>query len=127
MSTLSKYPGLEAALELYFDVLHDCDLEKFDRIFHPACNLYCLNDGAVSVVPLDRYRGIVAGRTPPASLGFPREGEVNTVLAASGDVVVVSLRSRVAEKRFSDLLSLAREADGWKIVAKTYALRDIVA
>lgn len=124
MKKFSGLPDLDEAIQLYFDVLYECDLEKFDRVFHPTCNLYSPGDPEVTVVTLSDYRQIVAGRTPPSKTGFEREERVDAVLFASADVAMVFLNSRVGERRFKDLLSFVGAADGWKIVAKTYALRD---
>ena len=124
MKKFSGLPDLDEAIQLYFDVLYECDLEKFDRVFHPSCNLYSPGDPDVAVVSLTTYRQIVADRTPPSKSGHEREEQVDAVLSASDDVAVVFLSSRVAERRFKDLLSFVRAQDGWKIVAKTYALRE---
>jgi hypothetical protein len=124
MKEFSGLPDLDEAIQLYFDVLHECDLDKFDRVFHPSCNLFSPGDPEVAVVTLPDYRQIVAGRTPPSKSGHRREEQVDAVLFASADVAMVFLGSRVGERRFKDLLSFVRAPDGWKIVAKTYALRD---
>ncbi len=121
MKKFSGLPDLDEAIQLYFDVLYECDLEKFDRVFHPTCNLYSPGDAGVAVVTLPVYRKIVAGRTPPSKSAFEREEQVDAVLFASADVAMVFLSSRVGERRFKDLLSFVRALDGWKIVAKTYA------
>lgn len=123
MKKFSGLPDLDEAIQRYFDVLYECDLEKFDRVFHPTCNLYSPGDPEVAVVTLSNYRQIVAGRTPPSRSRFEREEQVDAVLFASADVAMVFLNSRVGERRFKDLLSFVRAPDGWKIVAKTYALR----
>lgn len=120
----SGLPDLDEAIQLYFDVLYECDLDKFDRVFHPTCNLYSPGGPEVAVVTLPNYREIVAGRTPPSKSGHEREEQVDGVLFTSADVAAVFLHSRVGERRFKDLLSFVRAPDGWKIVAKTYALRD---
>lgn len=124
VKSFSGLPDLDEAIQLYFDVLYECDLDKFDRVFHPTCNLYSPGDPEVAVVTLANYREIVAGRTPPSKSGHEREEQVDGVLFASADVATVFLSSRVGERRFKDLLSFVRAPDGWKIVAKTYALRD---
>jgi hypothetical protein len=121
MKKFSGLPDLDEAIQLYFDVLYECDLEKFDRVFHPTCNLCSPGDAGVAVVTLPDYREIVARRTPPSKSAFEREEQVDAVLFASADVAMVFLSSRVGERRFKDLLSFVRALDGWKIVAKTYA------
>ncbi len=117
MSTISE---LEKAAQLYFDVLHECDLGKFDAIFHPACHLFTAQDGKETVLPLDRYREIIAARQSPASVGQSREERLEGILTLSADVALVTVSVRIHDKKFKDHLALMRCADGWRIVSKTY-------
>jgi hypothetical protein len=66
---------VQAALEIYFDVMYDCDMEKFDRIFHPTCTLFTGQDGALTVRPFQQYRQEMASRTAPRTAGQSREAE----------------------------------------------------
>lgn len=54
---------IHCAVELYFEVMHECDLEKFDRIFHPASSLFAVHDGALILRPfqtLTRFLSIIS-------------------------------------------------------------------
>lgn len=117
MSTISE---LEKAAQLYFDVLYECELDKFDALFHPACHLFTVQDGKETVLPLDRYREIIAARQPPASADQPREERLEGVLTLSADAALVAVSVRVHDKRFRDHLGFMRGADGWRIVSKMY-------
>jgi hypothetical protein len=38
-------PKIQAALQVYFDVMYECDMEKFDQVFRPACALFTAQAG----------------------------------------------------------------------------------
>ena len=117
MSTISE---LEKAAQLYFDVLYECDLGKFDALFHPSCHLFTVQDGKETVLPLGRYREIIAARQSPASIGQPREERLEGIQTLSADAALVAVSVRVLDKRFRDHLAFMRGADGWRIVSKMY-------
>jgi hypothetical protein len=62
-------PGLDAAIQRYFDVLYECNLDKFDRLFHPACHLFTVINGVEQGLSLATYRDVIAKRPSPKSLG----------------------------------------------------------
>lgn len=37
--------AISRALQIYFDVMYECDLEKFDLVFHPTSSLCSLSFG----------------------------------------------------------------------------------
>lgn len=124
MTAVTDLPTLEAAIQLYFDVLYECDMAKFDLVFHPACNLYLASGNETAATELSAYRKIVAGRKSPESLGLPREESVEAIQIAGRDLAVVTLLSRVFDKRYKDCLTLARDKAGWRVVAKAYVLHE---
>jgi hypothetical protein len=117
MSTISE---LEKAAQQYFDVLYTCDLDQFDALFHPSCQLFTVKDGHETVLPLDRYRSIVAARQSPASVGQPREERLDSILTLSAEAALIAVSVRIHDKRFKDHLGLVRGPDGWRIVSKVY-------
>lgn len=117
MSTISD---LEKAAQLYFDMLYECDLALFDTLFHPSCHLFTAQDGKETVLPLDRYREIIAARKSPASVGQPREERLEGILTLSADAALLAVNARVHDKRFRDHLGLMRCADERRIVSKMY-------
>ena len=117
MSTITE---LEKAAQLYFDMLYECDLDKFDALFHPSCHLFTVQDGKQTVLSMERYREIIAARQSPASTGQPREERLEGILTLSADAALVAVVVRVHDRRFKDHLEFMRGADGWRIVSKTY-------
>ena len=53
----SPLPAMLAAVELYFQALHECDLGKFDQVFHPAASLFDSLDGRVTAMPVAPITG----------------------------------------------------------------------
>src|SRR5579863_8266684 len=111
---------LENALGLYFDVMYECDLEKFDRIFHPTSSLFSAKDGALIVRPFAQYRSEIAVRTSPRSMKQARIDSILTIDVLSPELAFAKVRVRIAEKLFVDNLNLAKIDGHWIIVAKIY-------
>lgn len=59
------FRGLSDAVQRYFDLLYDCDLSRFDRVFCPTAQLHGLRDGSLTMWPAATYREVLAGRPSP--------------------------------------------------------------
>ncbi|WP_284504872.1 nuclear transport factor 2 family protein [Caballeronia sp. INDeC2] len=114
-------PALAAAVQRYFDVLYECDLEKFDRLFHPACHLFTVVDGAEKVLTLAAYREVITARQSPMSQGHPREEALIAAFPLSGDIAMFRLRVRLGTVVYQDHIHFVRSGDEWRIAAKLYA------
>lgn len=126
MPTTSLSPALDAAIHSYFDVLYECDLAKFDQLFHPACHLFAVVNGAPQVLSAAAYREVLAKRKSPQSLGQPREESVIAVFPLSDDTAMVRVRVRIGTKVYRDHLNFIRADGEWKLAAKVYALESEV-
>lgn len=113
---------IQSALQLYFDVMHECDLEKFDRIFHPASSLFTSSNGVLTLRSFSTYRAELEKRTPPMSLGQARIDEVLMIDLLSPDIALAKVRVQIHEKIFVDNLNLLKLDGRWMIVAKIYHL-----
>jgi hypothetical protein len=107
-------------MQLYFDVMHECDLEKFDRVFHPASSLFTAKDGVLTIRPFAQYRVEIEKRPPPKSLGLPREEAVLSIAVLSPEIALAQVRVRIFDKIFVDNLNLLKLDGNWVIVAKIY-------
>ncbi|MGZ3236110.1 MAG: nuclear transport factor 2 family protein [Burkholderiaceae bacterium] len=114
------------AMKLYFDVMHECDLEKFDRIFHPTSSLFTAKDGVLTLRPFTQYRAEIEKRTSPKSLEQPREEAVLSINVLSSEIALVQVRVRIFEKIFIDNLNLLKIDGRWMIVAKIYYHADTI-
>lgn len=108
MPILHELSALETAVQCYFDVLYECDLTKFDTLFHPACMLVTVNAGVDLLLTSAEYREILAKRSSPKSRGQQREESIHTLIALSDDAALVGVRVRIHEHRYHDHLNFIR-------------------
>lgn len=120
MSLTHPVSDIAAVVERYFQALHECDLAKFDEVFHPTCSLFDAMDGRFTAMPIAEYRDIIAKRTSPASVGQRREDSLISVDLLSSDVGVAKVRLRIHDKVFADHLNLVRVEGHFMIVAKLW-------
>ena len=88
--------------------------------FHPEFRMYVLEDGAVSVVTLEEWAARLEKATAARTTAPDVKAEF-TRIHVTGDVAVAQLQiHRDGRHVFTDVLSLYRTADGWRIVAKVF-------
>ncbi len=107
-------------LQVYFDGLHDGDLEAFGRIFHPAAHLYSTDGAAVTDWPLEEYFEIIRGRPSARSQGLKRYDRIGSIHKAGPDTALATVNCAMPPKYFTDYLTLLRRDAGWQIISKTY-------
>lgn len=112
--------AIQEAMQEYFDVMHECDLDKFDRVFHPACSLFSAQEGVFTVRPFAHYRAEMQQRTPPRSLGHPRDETILKIDLLSPEIALAQVRVRIFEKIFIDNLNLLKLDGRWMVIAKLY-------
>lgn len=117
-------PDLLAAVDTYFDAIHDCDIQKLNAVFHPQSSLFDADNGSIFVEPIDSFSRDVAGRLSPASKGQPREAEVLMIDHLSPISATVKIRIRAHQNIFVDHLGFVRGENGWQIVSKIWHLED---
>ncbi|WP_299657156.1 nuclear transport factor 2 family protein [uncultured Tateyamaria sp.] len=118
---------LLAAIETYFDAIHDCDTAKLNAVFHPQSSLFDADNGTVFVEPIDSFSRDVAGRVSPASTGQPRKAEVLMIDFLSPISATVKIRIRAHQSVFLDHLGFVLGADGWQIVSKIWHLESTLS
>jgi len=118
---------LQAAIETYFDAIHTCDADKLMSVFHPQSSLFDADTGTIFVESIDSFRGDVAGRVSPASVGQALEAEILMIVFLSPISATVKIRIRAHQSVFVDHLGFVHGADGWKIVSKIWHLESTVA
>lgn len=121
---MTLQPDLLAAIEMYFDAIHECDTTKLNAVFHPQSSLFDADNGTVFVEPIDSFSRDVAGRISAASTGQPREAEVLMIDHLSPISATVKIRIRAHQSVFVDHLGFVKGADGWQIVSKIWHLEN---
>lgn len=123
---MTNTTDLLAAIDVYFDAIHDCDVEKLNAVFHPQSSLFDADNGTVFVEPIESFSRDVGGRVSPASKGQAKEAEVLMIDYLSPISATVKIRIRAHESVFVDHLGFVLGADGWQIVSKVWHLESVV-
>ncbi len=104
--------AIQSTLQTYFDVMYECDMTKFDEVFHPACSLFTAGGASLVVRPFAAYREEMKARTSPKSLGQTRALEaIVKIDMLSHDIALAQVRVQIHDKLFADNLNLV-EVDG---------------
>ncbi len=119
---MQKTAELLDAVAIYFDAIYYCDVEKLDRVFHPASSLFDADEGDILADPIASFRADVASRPSPAGRNQTRHDEILSIDWLSGISAVVKLRLQAHENVFVDHLSFVKGPDGWQIVSKVWHL-----
>ena len=118
--SLASVPNAVAAVELYFQAVHERDLDKFDQVFHPSASLFNATDETFTAMPVGTYREIFSRSQSPSSVGQPRDDEMISIDFLSPNSAVAKVRLRVHDTTFMDHLSLVNVDGAFRIVAKTW-------
>lgn len=119
---MSNTTDLIAAVDVYFDAIHECDVEKLNAVFHETSSLFDADEGKLFVEPIESFSKDVAGRRSPASAGQPREAEILMIDYLSPISATVKIRIRAHKNIFLDHLGFVNGENGWQIVSKIWHL-----
>ncbi len=123
----SSLAALLVSVQDYFELMHDCDLSRFDRVFAPTVQLHGFRDGAMVCWSAQAYRDILAKRQSPKSLGAPRADEILLIDVAAATQAFVKVRVRITATIFVDYLTWHRIDGRWLITAKGFHLERVIA
>ncbi|VWC94127.1 nuclear transport factor 2 family protein [Burkholderia contaminans] len=112
--------GIQHALQIYFDVMYQCDLNKFDQVFHPSSSLFTMKNGEFNLRSFARYREEIAARKAPKSIQQPRMDDILQIEMLSSEIAFAQVRVRIFEKIYVDNLNLLKFDQNWMIVAKIF-------
>jgi hypothetical protein len=108
------------AVQGYFNLLYDCDVSRFERVFTPTAQLHGFREGNMTMWPAQAYKDILASRQSPKTLGARREEQILLVDFASDTQALVKVRVRVNTIVFVDYLTFHRIDGEWLVTAKGY-------
>lgn len=111
----------EATALAYLEALYVGDADGLALLFIPEASLFARSaEGAVAILPRDRWLDIVRGRQSARDAGHPRTNRVFSVEVV-GATALARVTASHPPNRFEDFLCMVRTDAGWRIVAKTYA------
>jgi|SRR5215813_3739255 len=111
---------LTDAVQLYLDLMYDCEVGKFDRVFAPTSQLHGFREGKMTCWPANQYKDVLASRRSPKTLGAPREEQILLLDVASPTQALAKVRVRINDMVFVDYLSYHKIGEQWLITSKAY-------
>jgi hypothetical protein len=108
------------AVQRYFDLIHDADVSRFDRVFRSTAQLHGHWDGQLKLLSAEAFKASIAANPSPRSLGAPREDAILLVDRASDDQALVKVRVRNYAAVFVDYLTFHRTDGEWRITSKGF-------
>src|SRR5258707_2814234 len=108
------------AVERYFDLMFDGDVERFDRVFAASAQLHGLRDGNLQLRPAKDYKKALASRPSPKANKAPRHQEILLLDFASPTQAIVKVRVRIDTLQYLDYLSYHCVNDTWLVTAKSF-------
>ena len=112
--------ALSEAVQRYFDLMYDCDVSKFDRVFAPTSQLHGFREGQMNCWPAAHYKEVLAGRTSPQALGATRDEQLLLLDITSSAQALAKVRVRINDMVFVDYLSYHKIDDTWLVTSKAY-------
>ncbi len=112
--------ALVEAVQLYLDLMYDCDVGKFDRVFASTSQLHGFRAGKMTCWGAAHYKEVLAGRQSPQALGSPREAQLLLLDITSSTQALAKVRVRINDMVYVDYLSYHKIEDAWLITSKAY-------
>jgi hypothetical protein len=111
---------IEALLETYFDGVYEDDAGKLAQVFHECSHLFTVADGKLIDVGRDEWFATMGARPSGKSQNLPRHDWIVTIDQSGPTTALAKVQCQLPPRYFTDYLTLAKPADGWRIVSKTY-------
>jgi hypothetical protein len=122
---MTAYQEVEAVLYNYFDALYECDPEKIRAVFHEQAVYATADETPALIRDLPTYVDVIANRESPGSRGEQRHDRIDSIDIAGENTARARVRCTFGGREFVDFLTLIREADRWRIIAKVFQMRAI--
>ncbi len=111
---------IEQVLQTYFDGLYEGDTTKLERVFHDVAHLFSVEDGKLADLPRQQWFEMLRGRQSAQSRDLPRRDWVVQIDRSGPATAFAKVQCQIPPRYFTDYLTLAKLAGGWKIVSKTF-------
>ncbi len=111
---------LSDALQLYFNLMYDCDVNHFERVFASTAQLHGFREDKMNCWPAAQYKEVLAGRTSPKTLGAPRDDQILLLDFTSPSQALAKVRVRINDMMFVDYLSYHKVDGSWLVTSKAY-------
>jgi len=116
----TAYPDIIAVLQQYFDGLYKSDTSILVKVFHTEAHYFCATDGSLLHLDMQQYFPIVDKRPSPASRNEVRRDRIVSIELAGPVTAFARVECAIANKFFTDFLTLTKLDGRWQIVSKVF-------
>lgn len=116
----TDFNEISQLMQRYFDGLYRSDAGILADVFHPGARYICATDEKLVNLSMSEYLPIVAARPSPASRNEIRRDAIISIQFAGPNTAFVRAHCAVAERYFTDLLTLIKTGGTWRIIAKVF-------
>ncbi|MBU0740298.1 MAG: nuclear transport factor 2 family protein [Alphaproteobacteria bacterium] len=120
--TTTEFPRIAAAIEVYFDALYFCDVDKLQSVFHPRAIYATADETPFLHRTMEEYFPIVAARQSPASRKEPRHDYIDSIEFAGENTAFARVRCSIGARDFVDFLTFVKVDGVWQIIAKVFQI-----
>ncbi len=120
MQNDNDFSAVQAVLQDYFEGLYCSDADRLALAFHPCAHYVSVTDGTLTYRALGEYLRVVRTRPSPASRGERRRDRIVSIEFAGARTAIARVECSIAEKFFSDLLTLIFIDQRWQIISKVF-------
>lgn len=115
-ATAEEKAGIVKAIEAYLEAGRKGDSKIAQQGFAPAATMSWTENNALKSVPIKDLYAYFDQK--------PRQVAADIVACnVAGTVAMVRLESQFDDARFTDMFTLVKDGDAWKIVSKVYNVR----
>jgi hypothetical protein len=118
----ASFEEVGVVLQDYFDALYFCDVEKLQRVFHPAAIYATADETPFLHRSMSEYVPVVAARQSPASRNEARRDHIDSIEFAGDNTAFARVRCSIGRRDFVDFLTLVRVDATWRIIAKVFQI-----
>lgn len=119
---MSAFEDVRDKLQLYFDALYDCDVDKLKLVFHPQAIYATADEIPLLYRTMDEYFRVVAARQSPASRQEARGDAIDSIEFAGDNTAFARVRCSIGSRDFVDFLTLVKTKGRWRIIAKVFQI-----
>lgn len=111
--------AIEAAVQSYFDGMHECDAGKLERAFHPTARIQGYVGESMKSITREEFTGFVGSLESRRSAGEAFDMQIASI-DRTGRAAVAKVTMRWNGHSYTDYLALIKRDEGWSISEKTF-------
>jgi hypothetical protein len=121
LNDLAERRAVEKVVQTYLDGLYEGDADKLALAFHPTSALTSIGaDGALTILPRDKWFEWVRARPSPAKTGLARHDHIISIEIAGPTMALAKVNCAIPPRYFTDQLNLLKIEGRWQIAQKLF-------